>query len=558
MIKNYLIILPLFVSLSVFADVKVEKIVIDPPDQTSIVASILPFHVNDTYDPKFIEISNRLLTSTNKFDRAEISWSEATGTMVIQVVPKLFFENILWRGEGPLRTDELRQMCIQTYEPRLLTQDRISQMSQCLLREIRGKGYLDVQLNLSRESENLKIEVQLGAIYTNKEINFLGNDKVPDAELAENIVNREGQPFLSSKLEDDTKTILKTYFNEGFYFAEVFKPVLKIDPDTKRVTITWKVKESYPMNIQFTGRRKSRKPLYQFIEREQTFPAWFLDEIVDDMKASLKEDGYLSPEISVTKTINDRDVEDVDIHTRVGPRFHLVEPEWIGVGNKFLVQKFYHTISDLNEGSAFHEAEFRNLLSETFIPNLISHGYLDAKLRNLDFVIDREKGLVRPVIYMNEGDLFRVKDSNVEGVPKELSRIQELKDLEATLKRGSAYDSITVEKLQKDLQRRLVEFGYLDASTEKKSVNTDNELSVSIKVVPGIRYRVAKVLIRGAIKTDYNVLKREVLLSPGDYYEDERIKDSISQILRLGIARSVDIQVLEKDAAKGEVYVLVD
>jgi outer membrane protein insertion porin family len=536
----------------------IEKLEINPPDQASLVQSIMPVQVNDAFEPRLLDITKRLILATDKFEDAQVDWNSKEHRLNVTVSPKVYFQEIIWDGDDGRRADVFRQACVLTYEPRNISKDRLGQISQCLLRQAKGRGYLDAEISVESKQQNLVVHANLGEIYFVEHLNFLENEKLSDGELLEVLSNQQGKPFEAAKLEDDTKALLRKYFDEGFYFAEVFKPTLKVDPDRKIVSLTWKIKESYAMEVQFTGHRKSKKLLNQYIEREQTFPAWFVDEIVDQLASELKEDGYLTPEITVTRSINQRDVEVIDIHTRTGARAELLAPEWVGVGNKKEIDRLYQSISALQPGSSFKESEFKSELNDTFIPLLLSDGYLDVHLRNLDFVIDREKSLVRPVIYLNEGDVTVVRSAAIVGLPSGFEHVQEVKDLLNGLQEGKPYNAINADRLQVELQRKLVSVGFLDAKIDKKFSTTNLGADVVMTVSSGVRYKVAKVLVRGAMKTDYEVLRREVLLSAGDYYEDEKIKDSISHIFRLGLARSVDIQVLEKDAERGEVYALVD
>ncbi len=540
------------------AQVIIQAIEVTPKEQANLVYSQLPFQLGDEFDPKYEAISKRLLIVTEKYEKVDVRWIPETSTYAVNVMPRLFFEDVEWAGDDVSRMGDVQQVCVSRYEPRAISQERVSQIVQCLQREIRGLGYLDAQVSIDTSTPVLKIGVSSGGQYRIEKISFIGIDRIKMQTLLDSIVNKAGRPFLPSEIDNDTKKILKIYFKEGFYFAEVLKPSLQVDPKTHKVQLSWRIKEAYPMDIRFTGHRKSRKLLYEFIDREQTFPKWFLDEIRDTMNSQLRDEGYLKAEVKLIKNLKEDGTEDIEINTRLRQVFHLVEPEWVGIANVSDVKRIYSKVADIQPGDSYEDINYRKILSEDFESRLFENGYLDAKIRNVDFILNNEKFSAKPIIYMNEGPQYRIESSSIEGLTEQISEHQELKDLRNLIRENDVFNLVEFDRLRKDFQRTLSNEGYLDAVVDGSFERTSQGVAVKVKVNAGPRYKVAKVLIRGAIKTDYDVIRREVNLARGDYFEDEAVKDSVSQVLRLGIARSVDIQVLEKDVEAGEVYVLVD
>jgi len=308
----------------------------------------------------------------------------------------------------------------------------------------------------------------------------------------------------------------------------------------------------------FRGDYKDNDPLQRLLDREETFPRWYVDEIVDEIESDLRTKGYLKAEVKVKRRIDQSGSETIELVTDKGRRYHLIDPEWIGVSDKIAVEHFFQRIGKIQPGEPFREEDYKRIVREELARKMVANGYLDLRLGSVDFVTDDKRAVVKPVIYLSEGPVYMLKSAALTGIPADLGNRQEAKDLRNALLIGKPFDVGKVDDRQKQLARALVALGYLDAKVDREQNKGTDGISVQIKVNPGPRYKVAKVLIRGAIKTHYTVMKREVLLGKGEFFEEERIRDSVAQILRLEIARNVDIQVLEKDPETGEVYVLVD
>jgi outer membrane protein insertion porin family len=540
------------------ADREVKDIEVVPSSESSTVLSIVPFKKGEAFDPQLMEISKRLILATDKFEKADLEWNEASGKMQISVSPKLFFESIVWTGEEVPDRSSIQRACLQPYEVRDISQERISQISRCLLQELQSRGHLDATISLEPENAILYIRATVGASYSIKSLSFEGAKRLRKDEFVSNISNQEGKVFQPLKLDADTKEILKIYLDQGFYFTQVFKPSTDIDTNAKTVSLTWRIKESEKFDIEFIGSTTRSDSLQRFIDREETFPSWFVEEMTDEIENDFRSRGYLNAKVEVHRETIEPGSVNIKIQTTAGSLYRLVDPEWIGIGDRVGIEKIYSSFDELRVGSAFREKDFRSVMSEDFSNLMISKGYIDLQIRGIDFIIDHERKKVRPIITMSEGDIYLIQESSIEGVPDQYKDTQEFKDLRKNLKIGMPFDRIKIDQLQTLAVRALVNEGFLDAVVGRESTRTQTGLIIREKVLAGPQYRVAKVLIRGAIKTNYEVLRREVLLKPGDIYNEDRIQDSIAQILRLGIARSIDIQALEKNPEKSEVYVLID
>lgn len=539
--------------------VRILNIEVEPVGLRDLVESIIPIQVGDVYEGSLIDISKRLLVATDRFEDVSVSWVDESQKFLIKVKPRLTFDAIYWQGDSIDSSDEIQRNCVPSNESRELSQERISQLTRCILQGLQGRGYLDAQVELSVTDANLVIQVKVGDAYTIDSIEWVGMTAFRPEELDRELKNHAGGVFLPMYLDADTKSVRRLYIDRKYYITEVFRPSVQVLPDTKSVRLGWRIAETQSFDIRLRGNLPEDDPIEKLESREETLPKWFIEEMVDEIESEFRQDGYLDVKVETQRESDTKNKKEmVTLTTRRGERYLLNDPEFIGTNDREAVLKTYNSISTLRSNHAFKENEIREVIQKEFVGLLSANGFLDVRLRNIEFVVDAEAHRVRPVLYLEEGDLWTIESVRIEGIPDELKKLIEVKDLKKSLPIRGYLDEAQVEKYQADLQRAIVREGYLDAKIDRIVDRSSGKLSITIAVTPGPLYRVARILIHGAVKTNYNIIRREVLIKVGEIYREERVQDSIAHILRLGIARSVDIQPMEKNPSRSEVYVLVD
>lgn len=115
------------------------------------------------------------------------------------------------------------------------------------VRPVEGVPEVDVVIVIK---ENAKVQV--------KELNFLGVEKVPVAELKAVMATKEGGylSFLTSEgtyreelFQRDLQVIQAAYYDRGFINVRVDKPVVSLSPDKRNISITLRIEEGEPYKI---------------------------------------------------------------------------------------------------------------------------------------------------------------------------------------------------------------------------------------------------------------------------------------------------------------------
>jgi outer membrane protein assembly factor BamA len=168
---------------------KVEHIDVLPADQRALVESIIPLQVGDVYETSLVDISKRLLLATERFEEVEVQWIASENKFRIKVNPRLTFDAVNWRGDSISGSEEIQKNCVPPNESRDLSQERISQITRCVLQGLQGRGYLDAQVQLSIEDPNLNIQVAVGDRYSIDSVEWAGATVFRTSELEDEIKN---------------------------------------------------------------------------------------------------------------------------------------------------------------------------------------------------------------------------------------------------------------------------------------------------------------------------------------------------------------------------------
>jgi outer membrane protein insertion porin family len=165
------------------------------------------------------------------------------------------------------------------------------------------------------------------------------------------------------------------------------------------------------------------------------------------------------------------------------------------------------------------------------------HGYADIQVT--DVRIDRyDKKNVDVDIYINEGPQYHVGTLTVEGlkVVTEPNFRKVIKDTENQV--------FSPQKLQKDIKAVEDAYGVAGYADAKVNVSTTpggpGIVNLSYKIDEGIQSYVEHINISGNSQTKDKVLRREIVLSPGDVFDTVRVDISKKRLEGLQYFERVD------------------
>jgi len=166
------------------------------------------------------------------------------------------------------------------------------------------------------------------------------------------------------------------------------------------------------------------------------------------------------------------------------------------------------------------------------------HGYLDAKVSSpVPEKVGKEK--VDMIFEVAEGDVYTVEATAIRGV-----KLFPEADVLASsrLKADQVAGRKAIEDASKDIRDYYGSRGYVDTGVRavKETVpGKPGRMSVTFEVHEGELAYIRNIVIRGNNKTKDKVIRREVLVNPGELMDEVRIERSENRLKNLGYFSNV-------------------
>jgi outer membrane protein insertion porin family len=317
------------------------------------------------------------------------------------------------------------------------------------------------------------------------DIKFRGNVKYSEGKLRKKLTSKTTEPLDERKLFTDAQEILKMYQKAGYPETKVETP-FHIDPEAGRASVTFVITETPKVKIievEFAGAqafkqkklRKAIKTRRHWMFSWLTGSGYLKDEVLEDDREKLREfyreKGYID--------------------------FELKSVEYINPSPKKLIVRF-----NVYEGVKYKVGSVKFTGNKLFTAAQIANG-----MRLLHAVYHVRGKLGTNGLAMDVGDVF---------TPKGLAS-----DGEAV---GDFYGAK----------------GYIDVNTSTRNLNVKRipnieagTMDLEFEIDEGQKTYVEKIEIRGNTKTKDKVIRRELLVSPGEVFDMVRVKISKSRLEQL-------------------------
>ncbi len=169
----------------------------------------------------------------------------------------------------------------------------------------------------------------------------------------------------------------------------------------------------------------------------------------------------------------------------------------------------------------------------------MDHGFLDVKV---DVAIAEEQVDQKDVaiVTVDEGDLYQIDEIKFEGIS--IYPENELRAL-ISLRSGQVASISSIENSARRLQSYYGDRGYLNAGARPLITPNKNDPTVNVKFMirEGNLVSIRNIIIRGNTRTKDKVVRRELIVYPGDVYNQSRVKRSERRVNNLGFFETVRV-----------------
>jgi outer membrane protein insertion porin family len=180
-----------------------------------------------------------------------------------------------------------------------------------------------------------------------------------------------------------------------------------------------------------------------------------------------------------------------------------------------------------------------------------SLGYVDMKVSNVERSVSRDGRHIDITISFDEGGTYQVGDVAISG-----NRIYGTDELQRVLTMGpdSTYSPVTLQGDINAIRGMYLSKGYTDAEvTPEKRLNPETgKIDVSYAIKEYEPYYIGRIDIKGNIRTQDRVIRREMSVMPGDVFNSLKIQRSKERLENTGFFDTVGITTSPGDGERNQ------
>ncbi|MGI6300071.1 MAG: outer membrane protein assembly factor BamA [Verrucomicrobiota bacterium] len=382
-------------------------------------------------------------------------------------------------------------------------------------------------------------------------IDLRGFQTVSEEIIRANIQTRPGLVYSSRMTREDVRNL-----KEMGYFRNV---QVRLDPteDEGRVRVIFVV-EGNPIirSLRFEGNKKYRaKRLKEemITDQDRALNEYALERDSTKLIEFYREHGFDQVQVSYeVETEESTGASSVTFFIQEGPRGFIRQLAFEG----------NQAFSDRELKKAFEKTKIRRIWSWLFGSGVYlpddyeldvellkefyqNHGYVDARV--VDTRFERLRNGLRIVTVVEEGRQYQLGQVQIVG-----NQVFALEDLQAQLKMkpGEIFDVSKVRTDAGAVEDYCGVRGYANARVQIERVPEDDQKTISVifHLTEGIQQFVREIRIAGNDRTKDKVIRREVLLNPGEVLNSVKVRTSQQRLRNLGYFDQVRMIPQETDA----------
>jgi len=502
-----------------------------------------------------------LLFATGEFeDISAFARREASGlVLVFRPVPAPILAEIRIEG-GVLSPKSVRRVArLRRGEP--LWPARLDGAAQLAALALVQEGYLEARVTAvarpavwKRGKSNAAVavfHVTPGARAGIGSVSFPGVDAVSAAGLT-SLAPRVGEPFVRARAEKAAEKMRRQLVRDGRWEATVAVRE-SYDPGAARVALAFEVAAGSGIRLEFRGARPpgSLRGATQTLLRDSALRADALEEAADRIEEAFRRKGHRDVSVSHRREVQNPGLMAIVYEVRPGPL--------ATVASVSFVERSVVAAAEGRVPAPGPPPFERSVATRTGTPlqdRLIEEdvGTLTRALEDVGHAEARveaevaEGGGLLPVGFrIDSGPLVRVKSFEV-ALPKATTADRTLQELR--VRAGEPYRTRDLVHDRDGLLTAYRNLGYVQAVvTPEVALSADRtEASVTLRVAPGPRTLVDRLVIAGLEDTREEVVRRELLLKEGEPLGLQKLLESQRRLGALGLFQSVRITEVDPES----------
>lgn len=277
------------------------------------------------------------------------------------------------------------------------------------------------------------------------------------------------------------------------------------------------------------------------------------------MLKKYEEMGYLLADIQIEQdTLESNGRVRVGVEVREGDKVkvRLVDFD----GNKAFADKKLRKKVRTTRKTLFRSGEYKREKIEEDKLALVafyqSQGYRDAEILGDTAVYTPDRRGILLTYQVSEGPTYTYGDFSWKG--QRLFTEEELAK-KLRVESGEKYNREAFDRSLAEIGSMYYDKGYIYAGvTPKETVRDSQVVDVELEVVEGSEFKVNQIFVTGNTKTKEKVIRRELVLYPGETFDVSKLRRSIREVTILNYFASVVPDVVPVSENQVDLYVDVE
>ncbi len=278
------------------------------------------------------------------------------------------------------------------------------------------------------------------------------------------------------------------------------------------------------------------------------------------LKNKYTEMGYLLAEIEIesyTSESSGRQI--VNVNIREGSKVKIRSIEFEG-NEAFADKSLRGKLKNVKRKTLFRSGEYKRadvdadkvVLQEFYR----SKGYRDAEVVRDTVSYSDDRRWLTVKFTLSEGETYHYGDFSWSG-----NRLFTTEELGARLRVGTGdiYNSSEFQRSLSEIGNKYYEKGYIYAGVNPvEKVRDGRIVDVQFEVVEGSEFKVNRIYVEGNTKTKEKVIRRELVMYPGETFDVSKLQRSVREVTILNFFANVTPDVVPISDNQVDVYFRVE
>lgn len=384
-------------------------------------------------------------------------------------------------------------------------------------------------------------------------VEFEGLTTISEAFVRRLVATRAGQPYSDRQVQNDVRELLRS--------RKFLDALARAYVENNQAVVVFEVREKPEVRtIELIGNKVfTDDELFKLLSFSagSVLDRFEINRGVEAILDKYKEAGHYYAEVTLDEAAL-RDEQRVVIHITEGPRVKVRKILFEGA-RSYPEPRLYFMVHSQTYFPILRKGAFDEQVAEqdaaglqTFYQN---EGYLDARVGyRLDFdSVDRTN--LNLVFVIEEGPRYRVSEIQFRG-----NEAFDADRLRATIgiMPGDFYRDEQIQQDLKKIRDLYGEIGYVDirAASSYEFLEKPGLVLLHYDVTEGTRSRIGRITIRGNVRTQDRVIRRELRFYPGEDFNTVKTRAAEQRILETSLFDRATITPL--DDVNGEREALVE